>query len=49
MSFLYLGPGFGGETIALILGYILSFLVFMAGIVIIPIKYVLRKFRKKKD
>lgn len=48
MNFLYLGPSLGGGMIALIVGFILSTLLFIVAIFMKPIKFIVRKFRNKK-
>ncbi len=47
MNFLYLGPSMGGGMIALIVGFILSTLLFILAIFMKPIKFIIRKLRKK--
>lgn len=49
MNFLYLGPSMGGGMIALIIGFLLSTLLFVVAIFLKPIKFIINKFRKKKS
>ena len=48
MWLIYLGPGLGGGVIALIIGFVFSILLFLVGLFIKPIKYILRKLRRKQ-
>jgi hypothetical protein len=48
MIFIYIGPGLGGGMIAAILGVLLSFLLGIIALFWIPIKKLIRFFRKDK-
>ena len=48
MIFIYIGPGLGGGMIAAILGVLLSFLLGIIALFWIPIKKLIRFFRRDK-
>ena len=48
MIFIYIGPGLGGGMIATIFGVLLSFLLGIIALFWIPIKKLIRFFRRVK-
>jgi hypothetical protein len=48
MIFIYIGPGMGGGMIAAILGVLLSFVLGLVALFWIPIKKLIRFFRRYK-
>ena len=46
MIFLYLGPGFGGGLVALIVGFVISLFTFLVAILWYPIKKVIAFFKR---
>ena len=48
MNLLYLGPSLGGGVLALIIGFIVSTLLFLVAIFLKPIKMLINVFKRKK-
>jgi hypothetical protein len=48
MIFIYIGPGLGGGMIAAIIGVLLSFLLGIIALFWIPIKKLIKFFRRDK-